>query len=121
MKISMSRLAILASSLSLASARKCMNLTVEVTVDARNSVFNLTAPASDIDVTDFILNSSQVGQNSTKRYFTGEVSGQFLHPLCVATSELTIIYCSLPPSRTRTTSLRPTASLILALLVLSSC
>lgn len=69
-----SAITVLAGSLglaALASARKCMNLTVEVTVDARNAVFNLTAPASDIEVTNFILDFTQQSHNISAEYLTG--------------------------------------------------
>lgn len=71
---SFSRLAVVASSLglaSLASARNCMNLTVEVAVDARNAVFNLTAPANNIEVTNLILDFTRPGHNLTEEYLTG--------------------------------------------------
>lgn len=69
-----SRIAIVAGSLglaSLASARNCANLTVEVTVDARNAVFNLTAPTNNIEVTNFILDFTRPGHNLTEEVLTG--------------------------------------------------
>lgn len=74
MTLSISQLAIVAGSLGLASltsARNCMNLTVEVTVDARNAVFNLTAPTSNIEVTSLILDFTRSGHNLTEEYLTG--------------------------------------------------
>lgn len=71
---STSQLAVFAGSLglaSVASARKCTNLVVDVTTDARNAVFNLTAPKSNIEVTDFVLDLTQQGHNATKEFLTG--------------------------------------------------
>lgn len=65
----------------LSSARKCQNMTVEVPVDARNAVFNLTAPASNIEVTDFILNLAQQGHNFSSTVLTG-VSGPTMSNVC---------------------------------------
>lgn len=55
----------------LSSARKCQNMTVEVPVDARNAVFNLTAPSTNIEVTNFILNQAQQGHNYSSTILTG--------------------------------------------------
>lgn len=55
----------------LSSARKCQNITVEVPVDSRNAVFSLKAPASNIEVTNFILNMTQHGHNLTAEVLTG--------------------------------------------------
>lgn len=53
------------------SARHCQNITVEVPVDSRNAVFNLTAPATNIDVTNFVLDLTQNGHNLTNQVLTG--------------------------------------------------
>lgn len=58
----------------LSSARKCQNMTVEVPVDARNAVFNLTAPSNNIEVTNYILDLAQQGHNLSSTVLTG-VSG----------------------------------------------
>ncbi|CAK4028180.1 alpha beta-hydrolase [Lecanosticta acicola] len=58
---------------SLASGKKCANITVPVTVNARNAVFDKAAltPHSNIDVTNFILNLSQQGHNYTQEQLKG--------------------------------------------------
>jgi hypothetical protein len=48
------------------SARYCQNLTVTLSLSARNGQFNLDAPTSNIEVTNFILNSAQTGHNYTE-------------------------------------------------------
>jgi hypothetical protein len=55
----------------IASAYKCMNLTVPVDLSARNGVFNVSTPQNDIEVTNFILNLLQQGQNYTARTLEG--------------------------------------------------
>ncbi|KAJ4423307.1 hypothetical protein N0V82_002034 [Gnomoniopsis sp. IMI 355080] len=55
----------------LSSARKCQNMTVEVPVDARNAVFNLSAPTSNIEVTNFVLNLAQQGNNYSSTILSG--------------------------------------------------
>ncbi|KAI9692423.1 MAG: hypothetical protein M1822_006654 [Bathelium mastoideum] len=71
----------------LATARKCQNVTVPVSISARQGIFNLKAPASNIEVTDFILNATQQGVNATKEILTGyhTVSGNY---------ELAATYCA---------------------------
>lgn len=58
---------------------QCQNLTVPVTISARNAVFDVSTPQTNIQVTDFILNLSQQGHNYTddvlKDYAT--VSGTY--------------------------------------------
>jgi hypothetical protein len=61
------------------SARKCQDIVVPVTISARNGVFNLTTPQTNIDVTNFILNSVLPGHNGTQEVLTGydTVSGTY--------------------------------------------
>ena len=66
--------AALACALGIATARSCQNLTVPVSISSRNGVFNVSAPASNIEVTDFILNLSRQGHNYTQEILEG-VSG----------------------------------------------
>ncbi|KAH7026471.1 Alpha/Beta hydrolase protein [Microdochium trichocladiopsis] len=49
------------------SAKCCTNLTVPVTVSARNGRFNLQPPENNIDVTDFILRLGKRGANYTQQ------------------------------------------------------
>lgn len=50
-----------------ATARKCQNLTVPISISARNTNFSLQAPATNVEVSDFILNFSQPGMNFTEQ------------------------------------------------------
>lgn len=65
--------AIAASLISAGAAKKCTNMTVPVTVNSRNALFDKDAltPHSNIDVTDFILNLSQQGHNYTMDQLKG--------------------------------------------------
>ena len=65
--------------LGLASARQCTKLVVLADLTARNGVFNLSTPMTDIEVTNFILNSVQNGHNGTAEALTGydSVSGNY--------------------------------------------
>ena len=53
------------------SAKQCQNLTVPISVSARQGVFNLKAPGSNIDVTNFVLGLIQQGHNLTEELLTG--------------------------------------------------
>lgn len=55
----------------LSSARKCQELMVEVPVEARIAVFDLEAPASDIEVTNFALDLTRQGHNLTAELLLG--------------------------------------------------
>ncbi|KAJ4389558.1 hypothetical protein N0V93_007028 [Gnomoniopsis smithogilvyi] len=79
----------------LSSARSCQNITVEVPVDARNAVFNLTAPSSNIAVTNYILNQAQQGHNYSSTILTGYASIQ-------KTYQIAATYCE-PDSGPSTT------------------
>ncbi|KFA66079.1 hypothetical protein S40285_08137 [Stachybotrys chlorohalonatus IBT 40285] len=48
-------------------ARVCQNITVPVSITSRNGVFNLEAPTTQIDVTDFFLQLSYQGVNYTEK------------------------------------------------------
>lgn len=58
---------------------QCQNLTVPVTISARNAVFDVATPQTNIQVTDFILNLSQQGHNYTDEVLKGyaTVSGTY--------------------------------------------
>lgn len=64
---------IAATLLSAAAAKTCTNITVPVTISARNGQFDKAAltPSTNIDVTDFILNLSQQGVNYTAKVLEG--------------------------------------------------
>ncbi|KIW13126.1 hypothetical protein PV08_08313 [Exophiala spinifera] len=88
----------LALAIGLASARKCQNFTVEVEVSARNGVFGIPIPQTNIDVTNFLLGGAMPGVNATQEALTSyaTVSGTY---------ELAATYCvpdSVPESGSKT-------------------
>jgi hypothetical protein len=44
-----------------ASARKCTNITVPVSITSENAVFSIEAPLTEIDVTSFAINIARQG------------------------------------------------------------
>ena len=62
-----------------ASAKRCINATVPVEISARQPVFNLAVPKTNLEATDFILNMTQQGRNFTDIVLTGynTVSGTY--------------------------------------------
>lgn len=58
-----------------ATAMQCRNLTVPVSLSARNGVFDLKAPATEIEVTDLSLGMSRPGNNATAQYLKGVSTG----------------------------------------------
>ncbi|GAB0135786.1 hypothetical protein EsDP_00004111 [Epichloe bromicola] len=62
-----------------ATAMQCRNLTVPVSLSARNGDFDLKAPATEIEVTDLSLGMSRPGNNATAQYLKGykTVSGNY--------------------------------------------
>ncbi|XXG98410.1 uracil permease [Hypoxylon texense] len=69
--------ALLASLAAVAAAKNCMNLTVPISIAARNARFTLQAPASNIEVTDFTLNLAQPGVNYTAKVLSNGTEGPF--------------------------------------------
>jgi hypothetical protein len=53
------------------ASRNCRDLTVPVSISARNGVFDLKAPENNIEVTDFFINLAQVGHNYTAELLKG--------------------------------------------------
>ncbi|KAK7908026.1 hypothetical protein PG985_015329 [Apiospora marii] len=51
---------------SVGSARHCQNITVPISISSRNGKFHLQAPATNIEVTNFVLNITRPGSNFTK-------------------------------------------------------
>jgi pimeloyl-ACP methyl ester carboxylesterase len=78
-------LAVLAASV---SAKQCINTTVPVNLTARQAVFNLDVPQTNLEATDFILDMTQQGRNFTDLVLTGyntttgtyNISTQFCMP-----------------------------------------
>ncbi|TDZ67917.1 hypothetical protein CTRI78_v002495 [Colletotrichum trifolii] len=64
---------------SLAAARICQNLTVEVDITARNGVFNVSAPDTNVDVTNIMLGLAQQGNNYSSDHLEGyaDVGGKY--------------------------------------------
>ena len=62
-----------------AHARKCQNITIPVSISARNGVFNVQPAQSDIEVTNFILDGTQQGHNGSAEALSGyaTVSGSY--------------------------------------------
>lgn len=52
-------------------ARKCTNITVPISIEARNAKFNLAPPATEIESTDFFLHFSWQGTNYTNDIIDG--------------------------------------------------
>jgi hypothetical protein len=61
-------LAVLAAT---ASAKRCINATVPVNLSARQAIFNLAVPQTNLEATDFIQNMTQQGRNFTDVVLTG--------------------------------------------------
>ncbi|KAK1983563.1 Alpha/Beta hydrolase protein [Colletotrichum cereale] len=72
----------------LAAARVCQDLTVEVSITARNGVFNISTPETNIDVTNFLIKSAEQGRNVSAEYLVGyanvggtyQLASTYCHP-----------------------------------------
>lgn len=53
------------------AARQCKNITVPVHISARNGVFDLHLPTTEIDSTNFLLDLATPGNNNTANHLTG--------------------------------------------------
>ncbi|KAI7085613.1 hypothetical protein KC352_g40892, partial [Hortaea werneckii] len=72
--------AVIAAFAGIASARQCQNLTIPVELSARNGNFpGQEVTETDIEVTNFILNLSQQGNNYTEQVLDGynTISGSY--------------------------------------------
>ncbi|PVH78197.1 hypothetical protein DL98DRAFT_550201 [Cadophora sp. DSE1049] len=65
---SLTALALFAAS---AAGRMCINQTVPVDISARQAVFDIAIPQTNLEVTDFVLNMTQQGRNFTDIALTG--------------------------------------------------
>merc|ERR1712093_136789 len=65
---SITTLALFAAS---AAGKMCINQTVPVTISARQAVFDIAIPQTNLEVTDFVLNMTQQGRNFTDLALTG--------------------------------------------------
>lgn len=48
-----------------AAAKRCINATVPVDISARQAVFDIDIPSTNLEATDFALNNTKQGQNFT--------------------------------------------------------
>lgn len=70
------------------AGKRCINQTVPVTISARQAIFDIDIPQTNLEVTDFILNVTQQGRNWTDMITTGygttsgtyNISTQFCMP-----------------------------------------
>jgi len=64
---------------STATAAQCQNLTIPISVSARNGLFDVPNPNTTIDATNFALRMSRQGHNYTDEALTGyhTVSGDY--------------------------------------------
>lgn len=62
-----------------ATAKTCINATVPVTVSAREGIFNIATPQTNLDATTFVSNFTQQGRNFTEVALEGyqTVSGTY--------------------------------------------
>lgn len=53
------------------AARKCQDLTIPISISARNAVFDLPPLLSELDVNSFFLDLVRPGVNATGQYLKG--------------------------------------------------
>lgn len=78
-----------------AVAKKCINQTIPLHLSARQAVFNLAVPQTNLEVTDFILNMTRQGGNFTNEILTG-------YNTTVGTYNISTQFCM--PSESNTTN-----------------
>ncbi|KAG5994240.1 hypothetical protein E4U54_003157 [Claviceps lovelessii] len=63
----------------LSTAMKCWNMTIPISISARNPVFDLKPPTTEIEVTALFLDLSRPGNNATAQYLKdyATVSGNY--------------------------------------------
>jgi hypothetical protein len=79
---------VLATLAASAAAKKCVNMTVPVTISARQGIFDIAVPQTSLEATDFVRNMTQQGRNFTETVLTGynttagtyNISAQFCMP-----------------------------------------
>lgn len=54
-----------------AAAKRCTNMTVPVTISARQGIFDIAVPQTSTEATDFVRNVTQQGRNFTEIVLTG--------------------------------------------------
>lgn len=72
-------IAAIAAVTSVASAAVCQNLTIPVSISARNGILNVLNPTNNIESIDFTLDASRQGHNYTMEALAGydTVSGEY--------------------------------------------
>jgi len=79
-----------------AAAKRCINATIPLNLSARQAVFNLAMPQTNLEVTDFILNMTRQGGNFTNEVLTG-------YNTTVGIYNISTQYC-VPSNRTNSTT-----------------
>jgi hypothetical protein len=61
------------------SAKKCVNITVPVTISAKQGIYNLATPQTNLEAIDFARNVTQQGRNFPETILTGSrtISGTY--------------------------------------------
>ena len=54
-----------------AAAKQCTNMTVPVNISARNGIFDIAIPQTNLDATTFIQNLTRQGQNFSEVALSG--------------------------------------------------
>jgi hypothetical protein len=77
--LSLLELTALAAVTAISWAAQCQNMTIPVTISARNGVFNITNPLNNIDTIDFSLRVARQGNNYTAESLEGydTISGEY--------------------------------------------
>lgn len=61
----------LAAFLSVSFAAVCQNMTIPISISARNGVFNISNPTNNVQTTNFFLDATRQGHNYTNEILTG--------------------------------------------------
>ena len=90
----LSSVTLLAAVVGTVTAKKCMNMTVPVTISARNAVYDVLIPSTNLEAITFAQNFTKQGSNFSETILTGyatvsgtyNISTQFCTPNSVANS-----------------------------------
>jgi hypothetical protein len=66
-----SSIAALAIFAAIAPAKRCRNATVPITISAKQALFDIAIPQTNLEVTDFVLNMTKQGGNFTNSALAG--------------------------------------------------
>lgn len=81
--------AILATLAAVVAAKNCRNINVPVSISARNGEFDVQAPATEIEVTNFFLNLARQNYNYTEAVLKGVSLGRGY--ACMSGREMTLM------------------------------